>query len=194
MSVEVVRRVRVKYPTPLGERHGEFLIEVARALGGGAGLLKKTSGTKVRLPAPFNQDVSQDVVVYKTSEGAVHYDILRDGEGDAEPVWNLVGPVDPTRYLDVSAGSVPDVPAPPLPLPVPVPPQPARPRFGYEIHTPLCAEIAGILDSEGSPYRGNGRAIGECVGHLVWKVQFEGYPIEAARENARKRARNEPAD
>lgn len=190
MSVEVVRRVKNKYPTPLGARQGEFLIEVARALG--AGLLRKSGGAVIRLPAPFDVEVAQDIVVFRVGGGAEHYDILIDAGVADEPAWQAKGPVDPARYLDVSVGA--PAPAPPLPLPTPLPPPPSRPNQPYAVHTPLCREIGEILGVEGSPYVGNAAAIAECVGHLVWKVQFEGYGVEAARENARKRAKGEAAD
>lgn len=114
MSLAVVRQIRSKYPTPLGARHAEFLVELAQTLG--QGLLLKTSGTRIRLPQPWNVDVAQDIIcVLDPNTGtATHYDVLEDGEGAARPGWSLVGPIDPKRYLSVSAPS-------PTPSPVPAP-------------------------------------------------------------------------
>jgi hypothetical protein len=122
MSQEIVERVRVKYPTPLGERHGAFLIELARTLGGGAGLLAKDWGTFVELPD--GRKVAQDIICYRVPDGAVHYDCLKDGEGVAEAVWQDKGPIDPARYVDVGAAPIPVPPAPVPPPPAPPAPQP----------------------------------------------------------------------
>lgn len=119
MSLEIVEAVRERYPTPLGERHGAFLIELARTLGGGAGLLAKDWGTFVRLPD--GRGVAQDIIVYRDLDGATHYDVLADGEGQARPAWQFAGPVDPARYVDVGAVPIPQPePEPPAPVPAPV--------------------------------------------------------------------------
>lgn len=120
MSQAIVEAVRVKYPTPLGAEHGAFLIDLARTLGGGAGLLAKDWGTFVRLPD--GRGVAQDIVCYRVGEGATHFDVLADGEGVAEPRWHEVGPIDPARYVDVGGAPQPEpVPVPDPVTPVPVP-------------------------------------------------------------------------
>lgn len=124
MSVEIVESVRVKYPTPLGATHGAFLVELARTLGGGAGLLAKDWGTFVRLPD--GRGVAQDIICYLVPGGATHFDCLGDGEGAAIPTWHEIGPIDPARYVDVGATPIPEPPAPVPPVPVPVPPVPCK--------------------------------------------------------------------
>lgn len=118
MSKAIVTRIRKKYPTPLGKQHAAFLMELARELK--MGLLKKTTGTRIKLPKPYSVDVAQDIVCERTDGVVNHYDVLKDGEGAATPVWNLVGPIDPARYVDVGATG----PMPPDPLPVPPAPEP----------------------------------------------------------------------
>jgi hypothetical protein len=115
MSLQIVRKIRAKYPTPLGSQHAAFLVELARAIPG-AGLLKKTSGTRIKLPKPWNVEVSQDIICFydPKTDTATHYDVLKDGEGEAKPTWNLIGPIDGLRYVDVSAGPAP-TPTPPAP-------------------------------------------------------------------------------
>jgi hypothetical protein len=93
MSVEIVSAVRQKYPTPLGSRHREFLIEVACALG--VGLVRKTAGTFVPFPPPVD-GVSQDVVM--AADGRA-WDILIDGDGEARPSFNAIDPIDVSRFV-----------------------------------------------------------------------------------------------
>jgi hypothetical protein len=124
MSKQIVEQVRAKYPTPLGARHGAFLLEVAAALR--KGLVRKSWGTFVTLPD--GTGVSQDCVM---DPNGIHYDVLGDGENLATPAWSLVTeegtdkplilPAD--RYYAVTAAPVP-VPPPPPP---PDPPPPAEP-------------------------------------------------------------------
>jgi hypothetical protein len=115
MSQEIVERVRVKYPTPLGATHGACLIEIAQTLGGGAGLLLKDYGVFVVLPNGVK--VSQDIICYPN--GRI-FDCLGDGEGAAVPAWSEAhgSPIDPARYYAVSAVPVPEPtpPAPPAPV------------------------------------------------------------------------------
>lgn len=101
MSLSIVQSIRAKYPTPLGTRHGEFLLEVAKATS--KGLLRKDWGTFVRLPDGVG--VAQDILM--DPSGRI-YDILRDGEGAAEPTWHEGDAVDPTRYYRVDVA--PEVP------------------------------------------------------------------------------------
>lgn len=113
-----VSSVRSKYPTPLGARHAEFLLEVARDLH--MNLLKKSAGSVVTLPDGTN--VSQDIVVDAQGNG---YDILGDAEGSAtpkEPSGAVPGsPFPPSQWYVVQASPVP-VPVPdPTPVPTPTP-------------------------------------------------------------------------
>ena len=105
----VVERVRSAYPTPLGEVHGPFLLELARLIGQGAGLLRKDWGTFIRLPDGVA--VAQDIICFPS--GRI-FDCLEDGEGAAKPAWSeaLGSPVDPTRYYLVSGVPQPDPPKP----------------------------------------------------------------------------------
>lgn len=113
---KTVSDIRVKYPTPLGATHGQFLIEVACATG--KGLLKKDWGTFVRLPNGVG--VAQDIMA---EPNGIHYDILGDGENSAIPNWDLVVKegtdepllVDTNRYYLPNCTGLPEVPAPPTP-------------------------------------------------------------------------------
>jgi hypothetical protein len=118
MSQEIVERVRVKYPTPLGASHGACLLEIAQTLGGGAGLLKKDWGTFVRLPD--GTGVAQDIICYPN--GRI-FDCLGDGDGQAIPSWHEAegSPVDTSRYYAVGASPVPQPQPQPQPNPQPQP-------------------------------------------------------------------------
>lgn len=96
----LVQTVRTTYPTPLGDRHGQFLIDVARATG--AKLLRKDAGSHVTLPDGRN--VSQDILVF--SNGQECFDILSDAEGAASPAWQEKGAI-AGEYYDVSAAPAP---------------------------------------------------------------------------------------
>jgi uncharacterized coiled-coil protein SlyX len=110
MSQEVVASIRAKYPTPLGASHALFLLEVAATLKGG--LLKKTGGTVVRLPD--DTTVAQDIFCEPPVSGVcVCWDILKDGEGVAEPVWNRSDDQPEVRYYAVTPGPGPDPKPPP---------------------------------------------------------------------------------
>lgn len=108
----IVAAIRANYPTPLAEKHGAFLIEVACATK--KGLLRKDWGTFVRLPD--GTGVSQDIVMEK--DGSQHYDILGDGEGAAVPTWEPIGPIDASRYYPPLCAPSTD----PIELPVDLPP------------------------------------------------------------------------
>jgi hypothetical protein len=109
MSQQIVARIRSTYNTPLGAQHGAFLVEVATALG--KGLVDKPTGSHIQLSS--GQFVSQDVVMDRS--GAA-WDILSDAEGAASPTFNPIDPIDPSRYVDVSASTS----TPPVPAPAPV--------------------------------------------------------------------------
>lgn len=108
---EIVARVRAQYPTPLGLSHAACLIDIATALGNGAGLLRKDGGTHIVLPDGTN--VSQDIVMYP--DGRI-FDVLGDAEGEARPTWQDKGTLDPARYYRVGS-STPPPPQPPEPPP-----------------------------------------------------------------------------
>ena len=91
----IVQTVRAKYPTPLGAKHAEFLLEVARALK--CGLVLKPSGVNITLPD--GAKVSQDFVMDK--ESTESYDFLIDAEGAATPTWGFKGLMDPARFYEV---------------------------------------------------------------------------------------------
>ena len=94
MSVEIVTLVRQKYPTPLGETHRAFLDEVACALK--LGLVHKTTGTFIPYPAPVH-GVSQDALMARDGRA---WDILQDGEGQANPAFHAIEPIDISRYVE----------------------------------------------------------------------------------------------
>lgn len=96
----VVAAVRANYPTPLGETHGACLIAIAQAIGHGAGLLRKDTGTHIVLSNGVK--VSQDIICFP--DGSI-YDCLSDAEGAASPSWGRAsgGPF-PERYYKVSGG------------------------------------------------------------------------------------------
>lgn len=119
MSLQIVESVRSKYPTPLGAKHGRFLLEVAAALN--LGLLKKNGGTFVTLPD--GTQVSQDCVM---KPNGVHWDILFDGENSASPRFDKLinsdgSPylTDPNNYYSVQAQPVPNPEPTPTPAPTP---------------------------------------------------------------------------
>ena len=105
MQLDTVTRIRAKYPTPLGSRHAAFLLELAKAIGDGAGLLRKDGGTNIALPD--GTKVAQDIICYPN--GRI-FDVLEDGEGDADPTWGEANgsPVETSRYYQVT-----DTPIPP---------------------------------------------------------------------------------
>lgn len=114
MALGIIRGVRKKYPTPLAEKHAEFLLETAAACQ--AGLLIKPTGTHIVLPdgTPVAQDIIMD------GDRDIHYDILSDGEGAADPVFNSDGPMDHARFYKVVPTDAPvDSPVPPVVTPTP---------------------------------------------------------------------------
>lgn len=107
-----VEAIRAHYPTPLGARHPDFLVEVAQATNGK--LLRKDSGTHVTLASGDN--VSQDIVVY----GSTGVDILSDGEGAAVATWQVKDETFDDSRL-VSVGGLPTTVPAPIPNPSPKP-------------------------------------------------------------------------
>lgn len=108
------QRVRAKYPTPLGARHWEYLVDFAQQAG--VQLYRKDGGAHVLIP-PLNVNVSMDVVG-RGSMGNHWADTLSDAEGAARPIWSVGdSPADGT-YIDVSGVALPGQPGPgPTPPP-----------------------------------------------------------------------------
>ena len=112
---DVVRRVREKYPTPLGDKHAACLLELARTIGQQAGLLRKDAGTNILLPDGTR--VAQDIIVFPDGDG---FDCLGSGETLATPQWG--GPVEgspfpSSRYYEVKPEATPPPDPPPDPGP-----------------------------------------------------------------------------
>lgn len=166
MSLAIVKKVRATYPTPLGKQHAAFLIELAQAIPG-AGLLKKTSGTRIKLPKPYNVEVAQDILCLFDGSILNHYDVLKDGEGKATPTWSLVGPIDSSRYVSVST-----------PLPPPTPDPEPEPDIRVLIaglsakldaqHAAVVQRLDGLYDDNRRPRRVTGSAgwIGSINGEV----------------------------
>jgi hypothetical protein len=114
-NLDIIRQIRADYPTPLGARHWEFLVEVAQTLG--VQLFRKEDSNSVLIPALMKR-VSLDVIGRGTL-GNRWVDILQDSEGLAIPVWQehdfAAG-----EYVDVRDVELPG--AQPVPVPVPEPP------------------------------------------------------------------------
>jgi hypothetical protein len=108
------QRVRAKYPTPLGARHWEYLVDFAQQAG--VQLYRKDGGAHVLIP-PLNVNVSMDVVG-RGSMGNHWADTLSDAEGAARPIWSVgESPADGT-YIDVAGVVLPGQPGPgPTPPP-----------------------------------------------------------------------------
>ena len=131
---EVVRRVRDKYPTPLGDKHAACLLELAREIGQGAGLLRKDAGTNILLPDGTR--VAQDIIVFPDGDG---FDCLGSGETLATPQWS--GPVEgspfpSSRYYEVKPASTPQ----PQPHPEPGP----NPNASADMLALILAEVRKI--------------------------------------------------
>jgi len=120
--LSTVQQIRAKYPTPLGARHWEFLVELAQAVG--AQLFRKEAGDNVLIP-PLGKHVSLDVIGRGTL-GDVWVDVLGDAEGAAVPAWDA-HPNASGEYVDVSGIVLPGVVQPPPPPPPPVDPPPPPP-------------------------------------------------------------------
>lgn len=86
MQIELLKELRATFPTPLGDKHGEFLLKAASLVGWG--LLRKPSGTNIALPDGTR--VASDILM----EPSGHIvDFLVDGTGAAEVVWQDKGEV-----------------------------------------------------------------------------------------------------
>ena len=111
--LSALRVARAAYPTPMSPTQlGALLNEVAWEFRAeGWGLLSKTEGNKC--PIPSGVPVSCDILVYYPT--STYFDVLRDSEGDAQPVWNKRGQIDVSRFV-APVGS-PELPPPPMPEP-----------------------------------------------------------------------------
>lgn len=117
-----VQAIRAKYPTPLGDRHGAFLIEVAKACGGK--LFRKDAGDHTTLPNGVN--VSLDILIIETPQGPWWVDILGDAEVNAVPAWDAHPDAgQPEKFVDVSGIGAPSQPPPQQPPPSNPPPAPS---------------------------------------------------------------------
>lgn len=107
--LSALQQARKSYPTPMTDaQRGALLNEVAYAAGDGWGLLDKPSGAHV--PQPTTGRLIAGDILFNRITGH-HYDVLRDGEGAAEPEWQDDGPMDLGRWV-----------APVAPTPAPAPP------------------------------------------------------------------------
>lgn len=115
MSHGIVIGIRSNYPTPLGSQHAAFLIDLATTLR--MGLLRKDSGTNILLPDGTR--VAQDIVVFPPNHTGtcVIVDVLQDGEGAANPVWNVGGDV-PQERLYWPPAVTPNTSTPVSPAPI----------------------------------------------------------------------------
>jgi hypothetical protein len=110
MQIELLKELRGTFPTPLGDKHGEFLLKAASVVGWG--LLRKPSGTNVALPDGTR--VASDILM----EPSGHIvDFLVDGTGAAEVVWQDKGEVvESSRFYAAQAPAAPpETPAVPSP-------------------------------------------------------------------------------
>lgn len=177
-----VQRIRATYPTPLGARHWEFLVEVCQATG--ARLFRKDGGDHCWVP-PLNRFVSLDVIG-RGALGDVWVDILGDAEGLAVAAWDAHQGAG-GEFLDVSGIVLPGhAPAPsPIPDPSPTPaptPAPAPPQS----HPSYDAMMALVRDCNGAYGREMPAA---TTAHLVWRFLLEAFPVEVLMADARQRGR-----
>jgi hypothetical protein len=114
----IITRVRAKYPTPLGARHWEFLVDVAQQTV--TQLYRKEDDNSVKIPA-LGVRVSLDIIGRGTL-GNQWADILANSEGTADPVFQLKDTPALGEYVDVSGVALPGQPLPgPAPGPTPTP-------------------------------------------------------------------------
>ena len=116
--LQIIRDIRKDYPTPLGARHWEFLVEVAQATG--TLLFRKESGDRVLIPA-LGKSVNQNIIGRGTL-GNRWADILGDAETLATPTFDIGPTPADGEYVDVSQVELPGEP----PNPGPIPPNPGR--------------------------------------------------------------------
>ena len=126
--LDTLRVKRALYPTPMSKVElGRLLNDVAWEFRfEGWGLLRKPQGNNC--PHPSGVPIACDILVY--SPQGVHFDVLRDSDGDAQPVWNNLGGIDMSRFV-APVGS-PGTEPPPPPTPDPPVPGPALPPELWE--------------------------------------------------------------
>lgn len=126
-------------------------------------------------------------------------DVIDGGSGKSS--WHNYGAFDQGANGYWAPGKPVDDERPkpgPVPRPKPDPeqpapaPKPAPNPLDYGQQLGLAREIATVLGN--GRYKGSYAGIGEVIGHLLWKVCEEGYPVQAAIDNANRRARGEEAD
>ena len=118
-----LQTIRQQYPTPMSKPQiGELLTRVAQSEPGFVLLLKREGNN---CPA-MGTLVSCDYLVYApTGQG---FDVLRDQEGEAAPVWHQADSFTSERY--VAVGLTPAPVQPPAPVPTKPEPQPL-PAFDW---------------------------------------------------------------
>lgn len=88
----IVAKHRKNYPTPLGKENTvKLLHDIAVEVKGG--MLRKTSGNVCNI-AGESITYSCDYICFKDGRG---FDVLRDSEGVAEPVWQGPNPIDASK-------------------------------------------------------------------------------------------------
>jgi hypothetical protein len=100
--LQIIRDIREDYPTPLGTRHWEFLVEVAQATG--TQLYRKEDDNSVLIPS-LRKRVSLDIIGRGTL-GNRWADILQDSEGQAIPTFQVQDGAN-GEYVDVSQVELP---------------------------------------------------------------------------------------
>lgn len=107
--------LRAGYPTPMtNDQLGELLNDTAWAhRAAGYGVLSKPGGARCQQPIT-REWISRDILA--RPDGRI-FDVLIDVDGEAEPTWNEVDPVSPSRWrrpIDRSSpGPLPPTPQPP---------------------------------------------------------------------------------
>ena len=99
--------LRASYPTPMSKAQAGELLTVTAQMHPGWVLLSKPSGNNC--PAMQTRVACDYLVWAATGQG---FDVLRDEEGDAEPVWQRGDVFTPDRYVLVSPLPDPGTPPP----------------------------------------------------------------------------------
>lgn len=145
--LEELKVARAAYPAAMSRPQVAELLNNFAYAHPGWGLLRKGAGNSCPL---HDTNISCDILIFKST--IVHYDVLRDAENSAAPVWNSVGPCvlsdssgcQMSNYLEPFApeGSVvrpPDAVVPPV---TPQPGVGVDPRV-----LEFMGAVAGALDS-----------------------------------------------
>lgn len=132
--LKIITDIRKDYPTPLGARHWEFLVEVAQATQ--TQLFRKEQGDNILIPA-LGKRVNQNIIG-RGSLGNRWADILGDAETLATPAFDIGPTPADGEYVDVSQVELPgDLP------PLPPPPDPPTGDLEAQVRA-LRAEVAEI--------------------------------------------------